>query len=141
MTLVLNRTSTPEPGSESLYRQWGGDDTLMNQFKDSDRRIFLQEQDEILSGESLIKTVAEELKPIHLGSTWAFKQGQPIAGWKTADGKQVYQWVRDTRDSWPHSMSVEGVVLVRGRWFVIILNQWNNFHSERDWFPVRHRRI
>lgn len=127
----------PEPRSEQLYRQWGGDDNLLNKFKDSERRIFVTEQDEILTMDDIKKTVVDELKPVHLGSDWAFQQGQPVRGWKTADGKQVYEWVRDNGDKWPHAMSVEGVVYAQNQWWVIILNQWGNFHSGRDWFPIR----
>jgi len=134
----LQAASYPEPKTnregDAIYRQWGSDPTLLNQFKDSQHRIFLQESDDVNSFDK-IREALMAFKPVSVGSALAVKQESPIEG-LSFNGKQAMMAYQDTTDSWQHAMGISGVWKYRGQWYGEVRNQWDLFHQNysQDFF-------
>lgn len=133
----LTSDAFPEPQDERLYRQWGAGDSLLEKFSAHAVKFPLLESEPVTDPDSLWTLHVEHFKPANICSDWAFRQGPAHPTWKTRDGKPVYIWVRDTRDSWAHNMSRMGYVDVGGKRFALIKNTWGpTYHSGRAWFPI-----
>lgn len=128
--------SFPEPQNVQTYRNWGSSDKLLNEFAGAAGRFRLLESEKVRTVDELKTLAVEHHKPANQCSIWAFKRGEKIEGWKTRDGKPVYQWVRDTRAEWAHNLSRMGYVQYAGKWFGIVKNTWGDFHDGRSWFPI-----
>jgi hypothetical protein len=132
----LTSDAFPEPQNQSLYKQWGASDKLLSQFAAEAGKYKLLESEKVTNPDQLWTLHAEHYKPANICSDWAFKRGPQHTEWRTRDGKPVYIWVRDTRDSWAHNMSRMGYVEVNGKRFAIIKNTWGPYHDGRPWFVI-----
>jgi hypothetical protein len=123
----------PEPQREATYRQWGANDTLLNQFAAQAAPFKLLESEPVKSVSDIHTLICDHLKPANICSMWGFKTtGKSLGG--DANGATIKQWSRSGQ--WAHSMSVVGHVKKSGTEYVIIENSWGNYHDGSTCFAV-----
>lgn len=133
-TPTLQSDAFPEPQNQSLYKQWGANDTLMNQHLAAASKFILLESEPVKSVEDISILLPEHLKPANICSMWGFVPDYQHPTWKDETGQPVWIWKRSGQ--WAHNMSVIGYVIVSGKPFVIIENSWGNYHKGRKWFAI-----
>lgn len=131
----LTSDKFPEPQSTSLYRKWGNSNQLLEQFKDQAVKYPLIESDKVTGADYLKTSIGTHFKPANICSNWGFAPDYKHPTWKLANGESV--WIYKRSGSWAHNMSVIGMVLVNGKWFVIIENSWGmDAHKNGSWFAI-----
>ena len=124
----------PEP-TEELYRIWGADDRMINQFRDDPKRIIQLEAEPVHTVEAARRALLD-FKPIHVGSSAAF---MPYAQTNLLgdNGQKVREYVIDPNDSWQHAMVLVSALKVGGRWFYKVLNSWGKIYDgQSPWFII-----
>jgi len=129
----LNADAFPEPQSQSDYKRWGANDTLLNQFADKAAPFKLLESEPVKTVADIHTLICEHLKPANICSMWGFRSGGKRLG-KDANGATIVQWSKSGQ--WAHNMSVVGHVKKDGTEYVIIENSWGNFHDGSTCFAV-----
>jgi len=133
----LDSDAFPEPQSASDYRRWGNSDSLLNEFAPAAQKFDLVTSSEIKSADDITIAVKDRFEPAMICSQWAFAPAEKHPTWKHADGTPVWIYRRNTRDSWPHNMSVIAVILHRGKWYVKVWNSWpKSSHKNGFWFVI-----
>lgn len=133
-TLNLQSDRFPEPQSESLYRRWGANDTLLNQFAPAAAKFTLLESEPVKSASTAATLLDDHLKPMNICSMYGFAPDYQHPTWKDENGNPVWIWKRSGQ--WAHNMSVVGHVWVNGKEYIIIENSWANYHKGRKWFAI-----
>lgn len=128
--------SFPEPQNARLYREWGANNVLMDQFVDSAKKFPLVESTKTLGAAESKDNLTVGLKPELICSAWAFKPDRPHPTWRLRDGSQVWIYTRDRSATWQHAMSRVAYVQVAGQWYCIILNSWGDSHKNGAWFAI-----
>jgi len=127
----------PEPQSTSLYRQWGADNTLLEKFASAGRIYKLLETELIKTVDDAKIVLVEQKKPMMICSMWAFRPREQHPTWRLSDGSAVWIYQRDTGTSWAHNMTVDGIIQVGGKWYVIVDNSWGmTAHKNGSWFVI-----
>jgi hypothetical protein len=129
----LRSDAFPEPQSQSDYKRWGANDTLLNQFAAQANPFKLLESEPVKSVADIHELVCTHLKPANICSMWGFRSSRRPLG-QDANGATINQWTRSGQ--WAHNMSVVGHVKKGGAEFVIIENSWGNFHDGSTCFAV-----
>lgn len=133
----LKSNAFPEPQSEALYREWGANDHLMDQFIDQAKPFQLLESEQVKDAETGKSRLIEDFKPQMICSSWAFKPFEKHPTWKLRNGEPVWIYVRDKSQRWDHNMSVVGFVYVAGNWYVVIFNSWGaKAHKNGHYFVI-----
>ena len=129
----LNSDAYPEPQNVSLYRKWGADNRLMDQFQGGFK---LMESEPVSSFDSAKTLLTEHFKPMNICSMWAFKSTGKRIG-SDAAGRGLFHWTRDRGDEWAHNMQVIGALKdASGKWWIDIDNQWKFYHDGNTGFLV-----
>jgi hypothetical protein len=123
----------PEPQREATYKQWGANDTLLNQFASQAAPFKLLESEPVKSVEDIHTLICDHLKPANICSMWGFRTTGKSLG-QDANGATIKQWTRSGQ--WAHNMSVVGHVKKSGTEYVIIENSWGNYHDGSTCFAV-----
>lgn len=127
----------PEPQSSSLYRKYGNQDDILNQFRDVAAKHKLLESVKITNESIAREQLVDGLKPFMVCSNWAFEPDYKHPSWKLRDGSPVYIYRRNRRTSWAHNMSIVGIVQVGTDWFVIVDNSWGpRAHKNGSFFVI-----
>jgi hypothetical protein len=129
----LQADAFPEPQSQSDYKRWGANDTLLNQFADQAAPFKLLESEPVKDPDDSKVLIVEHLKPQNICSMWGFRSTNKPLG-KDPEGNTIYQWTRSGQ--WAHNMSVVGFVQINGVWYVIIENSWDKYHNGSRMFGV-----
>jgi len=132
----LQSNKFPEPDDDQLYKRWGASDELLDQFKHEGQRHLLLESEPVNDADSAEVLLTEHFKPLNMCSSWAFKADRKHPTWKDDRGVPVMIYTRDRGDTWHHNVSIVGCVMVNGRIFFTVLNQWGYAHHQREWFVV-----
>ena len=119
-TTSLQSDFFPEPKDRNLYRAWGANDSLMNQFSEQAQKFDLVEAPQITTAD-LMKRSLMEFKPVQICSGWGFGRTNK----RLSNGR--YIWTR--RGSWAHSMQIIAVILLDGDWYGVVRNQWGKYHD------------
>jgi len=122
-TAGLSSDAFPEPQSSSTYRQWGSNNTLLNQFAAAGRIYKLLEAPKVTDAEQA-KMLMDAFKPFMICSMWAFRPDHTHATWKYSDGTPVVIYQRDRSTSWAHNMTIDGIFEAAGRMWVEVDNSW-----------------
>lgn len=134
-TLALQSDRFPEPTSMPLYRQWGADDRLFNQFNSIARgSMQLLESTQNKLGDDVVRNLLA-FKPAMVCSDWAFRPDyqHPTLRWM---GQPVWIYRRDTSTSWAHNMSFVGALSHNNTWYIVVQNTWGDFHKNGRYFVV-----
>lgn len=125
----LDSDDFPEPKSTSLYRQWGSNDTLMNQFVDDAGKFDLLTSIECRDAETASTRMLDHFEPLQICSGWAFVPTDK----RLPNGDILYR----RRGSWMHSMQVQAKVkMTDNNWYRKIRNQWGNTHNGKNYFWI-----
>lgn len=131
----LQSDTFPEPQNQSLYKQWGANNTLLDRFKDQGKKYVLLESSKISNSEDAKTAIVDGKKPANICSMWSFVPDYQHPTWKDEQGQPVWIWKRG-REPWAHNMSVIGYVIVNGRAYAIVENSWAEYHKGRRWFAI-----
>jgi hypothetical protein len=123
----------PEPQREATYKQWGANDTLLNQFASQAAPFKLLESEPVKSVDDIHTLICDHLKPANICSSWGFRTTGKSLG-QDANGATIKQWTRS--GTWHHNMSVVGHVKRSGTEYVIVENSWGNYHDGSTCFAV-----
>lgn len=134
-TSGLRSDAFPEPQDTGLYKDWGADNRLLDQYADRGKKFQLLESEPIKSAQDFHDVCCDGYKPANICSMWSFEPDYQHPSWKDSQGNPVWIFKRG-RQPWAHNMSVIGCVMVGGKEFIIIENSWGNFHKGRKWFAI-----
>jgi hypothetical protein len=129
----LQSDAFPEPQRGDTYKDWGANNTLMDQFLEPAAKFKLLESEPVGTVDAVHELICTHFKPSNICSMWGFKSTNKKLG-LDAEGNPVYQWTRS--GTWAHNMSVIGHQKFNGTWYVIIENSWENFHNGGKTFAV-----
>lgn len=119
----------PEPKSTGLYRQWGANDSLMNNWTEKAGAFDLLDSEEIRSADDAKEHMLKLFQPLQICSGWGFAATNK----RLPNGDVLYT----RRGSWSHSMQVQAICMMSdNNWYVKIRNQWGNTHSGKNYFWV-----
>ena len=133
-TQGLQSDTFPEPQNQRLYKQWGADNRLMDQFLAEAGKFKLLESEPVKDPDGSEELICKHFKPHNICSMWGFRSSQKLTG-LDANGRNLYQWTRGNEE-WPHNMSVVGCLHLGGRKYFDIENQWSSFHNGNPNFAV-----
>jgi hypothetical protein len=131
----LQSDTFPEPQNTRLYKQWGANDTLLEQFASHGKKFVLMEASAVRNAADAKTQIVDGHKPASICSMWSFVPDYQHPTWKDEQGQPVWIWKRGIQP-WAHAMSLIGYVVVNGKAFVIIENSWGNYHRGRKWFAI-----
>lgn len=135
----LTSDAFPEPQDKGLYRRWGANDTLMNQFKNIAGLYRVLEAEKVTSATQSRETVNEGFKPLMVCSSWAFKPDYAHPTWRDRNGNPIWIYKRNRLDSWAHNMTIDGhVVIESDEEYTWVINSWGmEAHKNGHGFPIR----
>lgn len=128
----LRSDAFPEPQSERLYREWGANNRLMDQYLEQAGKFKLLDSPEVTSHQQSVDLI-EELVPQNICSSQGFRSTGKKLG-NGPDGKGIYQW--RPGGTWHHNMSRVGWFELNGRRFTEIENSWAGYHDGNESFVV-----
>lgn len=134
--LISNRL--PEPSDTGLYKEWGASnpgDSLLTKFSGIGKTFPLIRSEKIDNADEGWTVMTEHFAPFNICSMWSFVPDYTHPTWKWSDGSSVVIYKRG-RQPWAHNMQIVAMVIVGGRKFVIVRNQWDKVHNNRRWFPI-----
>lgn len=130
----LQSDTFPEPQNQRLYKEWGANNRLMDQFLAEAGKYKLLESEPVKQPEDSSTLICEHFKPHNICSMWGFQSLRKL-DCRGTNGQNLYQWTR-SREPWPHNMSVVGCLTFRGTRYWDIDNSWSNFHNGNPDFLV-----
>ena len=130
----LRSDTFPEPQNQRLYKEWGANNRLMDQYLEQAGKFKLLESEPVKDPESSHELICEHFKPHNICSMWGFRSSQRMDV-RGPDGANLYQWTRG-REPWAHNMSVVGCLEYRGNRYYDIENSWSKFHNGNQDFLV-----
>lgn len=131
---TLKSDRFPEPTNQSLYKDWGANDSLMNRFTDEGKKYLLTESEKVTSAEDAKVLLMEHFKPMNICSMYAFEPTSTRLDAGDSQGKYVLY--RRSRQSWAHNMSIVAVLKINGKWYATVENSWGTTHSGRRYFII-----
>lgn len=122
----------PEPKSERLYKEWGANNALMNQYVDVAGKYKLLDSPEVNTVQESHRLI-DELVPQNICSSQGFRSAGKRLG-NDQDGKPIYQW--RLGGTWHHNMSRVGWFVLNGVRYTEIENSWEGYHDGNNAFCV-----
>lgn len=122
----------PEPKDEDLYKDWGADNRLMDQFVAQASKLKLLDSPAVKSVEESHRLI-DELVPQNNCSGWGFKSTGKKLG-NGPDGKPIFQWTRS--GTWQHNMTRTGWYELKGKRYTETENSWDDYHDGNRAFCV-----
>lgn len=127
----------PEPQDQSTYKRWGANNTLMDKYVASAKRIQLLESEQITDASEGKDACVDGFKGAMICSSWAFKPSEMHPTWRLANGDRVWIYKRDAGNRWDHNMTIDGFVVVGGLIFVKVDNSWGpRAHKNGSFFYI-----
>lgn len=130
----LQSDTFPEPQNQRLYKEWGANNRLMDQFLEEAGKYKLLESEPVKQPEDSSTLICDHFKPHNICSMWGFKSSKQL-DCRGTNGKPIFQWTR-SREPWAHNMSVVGYFTIRGNRYAEIENSWANYHNGNQTFLV-----